>query len=235
MPGGLPFLPVLPQVGFQVGYIHRPQAQKDGLPQPADAPKAVLAVGGDADFGMRLLVGQGRQRGVGDAVILALIGKGFARPGQQDDVQRLLKAVFAFAVVNAHNVVGADIAAAPHAELKPPLAELVHGGRFLSDAERMEQRQHLHGHPHPQPLGAGGNGRGDDDGRGQHGAAGIEMHLAQPDRIQAQRLGQVNFGHCRLERIGVRCGAAHRKIDIDSKVHCHCDTSISAAARRLIP
>ena len=86
---------------------------------------------------MGFLVGQGRQAGVGDVVVFAFVGKGFAAPGLQDDFEGFLKAFPAFQVVNAHRVVGADVAAAADAEFKAALADLVHGGGFLGDPQGM--------------------------------------------------------------------------------------------------
>ena len=219
VPRRLPLRLVVLEVVLQVFHVHGAQAEEDGVTQPADAPETVLAAGGDADLGMRLLVGQGRQRGVGDGVVLALVGEGFALPGQQDDVQRLLEAFPAFAVVDAHDVVGPHVAAAADAELETAFAELVDGGRFLGDAQGMDQRQHLDRHADAEPLGAGRNGGGDDYRRGQHGAVGVEVHLAQPHGIQSQLFGQVDFLKGFLECVGVGGVAADVEVRVDSEVH----------------
>ena len=198
------------------------------MAQPADAREAVVAAGGDADFGVRLLVRDGRQGGVGDGVVLALVGEGLPGPGLEDDVQRLLEPLPAFAVVDAHDVVGAHVAAASHTQLEAPLAELVHGGRLLGDAQRVDQRQHLHRHADAQVLGAGGNAGCHDYRRGQHGAVGVEVHLAQPHRIEPQLFGQVDFLEGFLKCLGVRGVAADVEVRVDSEVHS-CTSCVSGS------
>src|SRR5262249_3526145 len=135
---------------------------------------------------------------------------------------------FALGVVDSHDVIGAHVATAPNAELKTTLADLVHRGGFLGNAQGVDQGQHLDGHAHPEPFGTGRNGTGHHDRRRQDRAVRIEMRLTQPGGIHAHRVGQVYQLKRFLETLVVGATSADCKVHIDTKVHtwppdCHCD------------
>ena len=132
------------------------------------------------------LIGQGRDGGVGHLVVIAIVGKGLAFPGPEDDVQRLPEAVAALVVRHAVDVIGPGKPAASDAEIEPALADLVHGGNFFGDPKRVVQRQHVHRHADAQPAGSCRNAAGDGDGRRQHRPVGGEVHFGQPGAVQVR-------------------------------------------------
>ena len=151
-------------------------------------------------------------------VVLALVGEGLAAEGLHDDFQGFLEPVLALHVVDAHGVVGADVAAAAHAKLEPALADLVHRGRFLGNAQGMDQGQHVDRRPNAQLLRSGGNGAENYHLGRMNCPLGSEVGFAQPHGVQAPLIGQVH----QLESIaeGRLVGAAARwKVQKDSKVH----------------
>ena len=221
MAGLSPRLMIGFQVAFQFINIHSPHRQENGKAQAAYPLKAVAAAGRQADFGMGFLVGQGSQPGVADVVMLAFVGKGFPPPGLQDDVQGFLKAFPAFPVVNAHRIVGADVAAAPHAELKAALADLIHGGRFLGNPQGMHQGQDVHRRPDPQPFRAGGDGAGDNHLRRMDRPFRGKVRLAQPHRIQAQLVGPIHQLKGAAKSILVGIAPVYRKLQKCAKIQGH--------------
>src|SRR4030095_6343036 len=124
--------------------------------------------------------GTGGDRGLRDAVELALVAEWLARPRAADDLERLAEARLALRVRDAVDVVRAHHAAPADAELEAALAELVDRRHLLGDAEGVIQRPHLHGRPHVEPPGARGDGGGHLERRRDHGAAGREVDLAEP-------------------------------------------------------
>src|SRR3990172_6574361 len=167
---------------------------------------------------MRLLV-RARRDGRGlEAVERARVAERLALPGFLDDRERLAEAGLALAVGNAEDVVGARGFAAPDPELEASLAEVVHGGDVLGDAERVVQRQDLHRRPDADPLGAGGDRGGHRDRRGEHGAARVEVDLAQPHAVEPQGLGGVHGLEAFAERVGL-ADSGPQLLDEDAEVH----------------
>ena len=167
---------------------------------------------------MRFGIRQRREPSVGYVIIFALIGKGLAAEGLHDDFQGFLEPVFAFQVVNAHGVVGPDIAAPAHAKLEPSLTNLVHGGGFFGYPQGMHQGQHMHRRSHPQMLGPRADRAGDYHLSGMHRPIRCKVSLAQPNGIQTQIICQVN----QLEGLpeGIRVRASRRwKVQENSKIH----------------
>ena len=72
----------------------------------------------------------------------------------------------------------------PHTKNQSPLADLVDGGSFFGNAQRMTQRQHLHSDTDLQTPGARGDGAGNSHGSRQYRTLFREMNLRQPHRIQ---------------------------------------------------
>src|SRR5439155_11633084 len=143
MPGCLPAF----AVGFDVRGELRQGAQanrdKHAVAQLADRREGVGAVGGNADFGPGLLIGLGGRPDVFERVVFARIGKWILGPRLFQDLERLGKALAAFAIGHAISLVGAREAAAPDAEDQPSVADLVYRGRFFRQAQRMAERQYL--------------------------------------------------------------------------------------------
>src|SRR5262249_45404193 len=132
--------------------------------------------------------------------------------------ERLAEARLTLPVGNAEDVVGARGAAASDAELEAALAQVIDGGGFLRDTQRMVEGEHVHRGAHVDALGAGGDGGGHRDGRGDDGAAGVEVDLAEPDAVEAQGLCGVH----RLEALAKRVGLAEPRpgfLHEDPEVH----------------
>ena len=220
--GILPGLPISLQVVPQFGYVHTPQANKDGEAGGAGAGEGFRSGGRHSERRMRLLVRQRRHGSVLHLIVLAGVGKGFAPPSLQDDVQRLPKAGAALGVGYAVDVIRTGKTAAPDAEVKPPLADLIHRGNLLGDAERVVQRQHINGHSDAKAARARGNAAGDGDGRGQHRAVGRKVHLGQPGAVQPAALGGIH----QLEPLaeGIRGAAAGAGFKLHKHTEVHSDT-----------
>ena len=90
-----------------------------------------------------------------------------------------------------------------HAEVQPSLAQVIDRGHVLREVKRVGQRQDLYGDTDAYPLGPGGDGRGDDEGRGQNGAALLEVDLGQPHGVEAERLRRRHLGECLVEGLGL--------------------------------
>ena len=168
---------------------------------------------------MRLLVGSGRDRHLVESIELARIRKGVAFPGLEDDLQRLLEPRPALAVGNAVDVVRPRRAAAPDAEIEPALADVIDGRRLLGDAQRVLERQHLYGNADPEPRGAGCDGAGDHHRLREHGAAGVEVQLRQPDAIEPPGLGRVDLIEPQLEGLALRRAGAVLELHEHPDVH----------------
>ena len=126
-----PGLPVQFETFLKLGNIQVAQSDKERQAQLGDERKSLHGIGGHPDGRMRLLVRLGRDRGVLEAVELALVGKRLTLPGFLDDLERLAEAGLALAVGDAEHVIRARRAAPPDPELEAPLAQLIHGGGFL--------------------------------------------------------------------------------------------------------
>src|SRR5262249_34197577 len=135
---------------------------------------------------------------------LSLVAEGLALPRFLYDLERLAEARLALSVGNAEDVVGSCGAAASNAELEAPLAQVIDGGRFFRDAQRMIERQDVHRGAHVDALGTGGDGGGDREGRGDDGAGRIEVDLTERETIQPQGIRGVH----RLEALAKCVGLA---------------------------
>ena len=168
---------------------------------------------------MWFLVGGGGDGGLVDVVELAVVGEGFAFPCFEDDFQGFLETLAAFFVGDAHDVVGAGVAAAADSELETSFANLVDGGGFFGDAEGAYEGEDLDGHADAHALGAGGDGAGDDNGGREDGAVGVEVHFAEPDGIEAHLFAQVDEVEGLAEGFFLGVAAATYEVEEYTEVH----------------
>jgi hypothetical protein len=110
-------------------------------------------------------------------------------------------------------------AAAPHAEDQPAIADLIDGGGFFRQAQRMAQRQHLHGEADLHPPGPRGDRAGDAERRRQNRTGGIEMQLAQPHCIKAPAFGAIHQLEGLRECLRVGPSRQGRKFMEDAEFH----------------
>ena len=100
--------------------------------------------GGHAHRRMGLLHGLRHHQRVSHLVKFSGKGKFLAGPGHAQDLQSLLEAPLAFGVVDIIALIGTHEAAAADAKVKASAAQLVDGGGFLGNSERIIQRQNIH-------------------------------------------------------------------------------------------
>ena len=78
--------------------------------------------------------------GIVNLKILAMIGKRLPFPRRQHNIQSFLKAPPAFRVRHPINIIGPGKGAAPNAEVKAALGNLIHRSHFLGKPQRVLQR-----------------------------------------------------------------------------------------------
>src|SRR6185295_14404319 len=213
-----PRLPVRLEVPAQQRDVQVTQPDEEGQAQAGHLGERLRGVGGHAHRRVRHLI---RSRGDGDVldtVELAVIAERLALPGETDDLERLEEARLAFAVGHPEEVVGTRGAAAADPEVEAPLAELIHGGRFLVDAQRVAEWKHLDRDAYAEAPGAGGDEAGEREGGGLDGAIAVEVDLALPDPIEAARLRSVRQVQ-RLAQRGALADAAAPLLQEDPEMH----------------
>src|SRR5258708_37281141 len=109
---------------------------------------------------MRLLVRLGQDTRIGEPEMRAFIREGFLRPGAGDDFEDLGETLAAFGVRYAVVLVGPREATPADTENQSTAADLVHGGGFLGELERVAQGQDLHGCADFDVAGGGGGAAG---------------------------------------------------------------------------
>ena len=191
MPRFTPSMTISRELALEISELGGAQAHEDGQAHAPGGGEGLVAGRGHADGRMRLLHRLRHHHRALHAVELALVAEGLAPPGEADDVQRLAEARLALHVGDAVEIVGAHHTAAPDAELEAPPADVIDGGHFLGDAERVIERQHLHRGAHAESLGARGDrARHLERGR-DHRAGGREVNLPQPHAWHAPGLAAV--------------------------------------------
>ncbi len=166
----------------------------------ADRGIGIDAGGGNADRRVRLLARFWHQCHLVVGEIFSPEREALLGPGPFDDLQRLGETLATFLIGNAVGLIGAGKPATSDTEDEPSVADLVDGGGFLGEPQRMAERQHLDCGADLHPARALGNGGGEDQGRGQHRAIGHEMQLRKPHGVEPPRLGGVD------QRKGLREG-----------------------------
>src|ERR1700730_14315320 len=179
------------QRALQLRDVHVAKTHEDRQPQLGDERKGLGGIGGHPERRMRLLIRTRRDGGVLEAVELAVVAERLALPGFLDDLERLAKARLALAIGNAEDIVGARGSAAPDPELEAALAQMIDGGGFLRDAQRVVEGQDIHRRADVEALGAAGDGGGHGDRRGDDGAGRVEVDLPEPHAVEAESLGRV--------------------------------------------
>ena len=203
--------------GLKVLEGTKAHVHENGNAHAARPGEALQAGAGHAHWRVGLLDGLGHQADVVKVVELALIAEFVGGPGLQDDLQSLPEAAPAFGVGDVVAAVGNGEPAAADAEVEPALAYLVHGGRFLGDADGVVQGQDLHGDAHAHPFGAVGDGGGHDNGRRQHRTLGLEVAFGQPDAVEARFFRHVHLLEAVAEGGGLVIHVADIKLDGSGK------------------
>ena len=132
--------------------------------------------------------------------------KRFLGPGPFDDLQRLSEALATFFIGNAVGLVSVGKPAASDAEDKTSVADLVDGGSFFGQPQRMAERQHLDRGANLYPTRTLGNGGSKDQWRCQDRTIGREMQLRKPHGVEPPLLGGV------YQREGLREGFCFARI-----------------------
>jgi hypothetical protein len=167
---------------------------------------------------MWLLVGHRSHGRVRDFVELAVVAERLTLPREANDLERLAKAGLALAVGNAVGVVRADDATPTDPELEASLADVIERRDLFGDPERMIQGQDAHGGADAKPARARGDRARDLQRGGDDRPHRVEVDLAEPDAIDAQRLGALR----RLEGLAERGRLAEplsHLFDEDPEVH----------------
>src|SRR5580704_7391225 len=118
MPGFLPGLAIGGDIGPQLLDRPEPHRDKHRMAELGDGREGIGAVGGDADFRPRLLIGLWRQRDIVEAVVFALVREARLGPGALQNLQCLGEALAAFAIGHAVSLVGTRKTAASDAKYK---------------------------------------------------------------------------------------------------------------------
>src|SRR5712692_9089864 len=218
MPRLAPGLPVRAEVPALRGDVQIPEPDEERQAEARDLGEGLRRVGGHAERRVRHLIRRRGHRDVLEAVELAVVAEGLALPGQADDLERLEEARLALAVRHAEQIVGAGRAAAADPEVEAPLAELIHGGRFLGDTQRVAEREHLHRDAHADAPGAGGHEARERERGGLNRAPAVEMDLAEPDAVEAARLPRVRQLEGLAQR-GAFADAAAPLLQEDPEMH----------------
>src|SRR6516165_3155618 len=127
----------------------------------ADRGKGIRAVGSDADLRPWLLIGFRGQSHVLELVEFARIGERIFSPRPFEDFEGLGEALPAFAIRNTICFVSTREPAAPDAEDKPTMTDLIDCSGLFADPQRVAQRQHLHTGTDLDATGARSNSAGD--------------------------------------------------------------------------
>ena len=194
-------------------------ARIDGQPRVADVGEALRAVHGHADGRMRTLHGPRDHRQLLDVVEGAPIAEALLRPGEADDLQRLVEARAVLGQRDPEAVELAGNGAPPHAELEPSPGEDVGDGRLLRAGEGMVERQEGDGGADAdarRPRGDGGHGH-QRIGQEREGAA--EVQLGQPGHIEAQGVGEGNKVEHLAVAVRVRPPLGRRSLMEDPEAH----------------
>src|SRR5687768_16234272 len=106
MTGLPPGLPVDTQVVCPFGHVEAAEANENRVSRAPHLGESLPRRGSHADGRVRLLERLGDDGEVFEVVILPLIGEALLRPGLDDDLQTLLKALPALRVGNAIPFIG---------------------------------------------------------------------------------------------------------------------------------
>ena len=150
-------------------------------------------------------------------VVLTLEGELLSGPGLQDDLKILFEPSPAFGEGRVERVMMVGKGAPSDPEVQPTLADMVQSGGFLSDPNRIVQRQQQHAETQPDPLGTHRQGGGYNERSGQDAERG-EMVFGQPNRVHTHALRLVDecetLGECLLICVSVRRGELKEKSEL---------------------
>ena len=156
-------------------------------------------------------------------------GEGFLSPGGFHDLKEFVEAAAAFLEGYVEALVDVGEGTPAHAQLNPPVADVVQRRHFLGNADGMAQRQAVHRRADPHRVGLGGNGGGDHYGRRQH-PLHVEVVLSQPAGGNAQVLCFLHQSERLGECVVVVAVNGARKLKEQSKFHISSPLAILTAS-----
>ena len=133
MASGLVGLPVRPNIGSQLRQGAETDGDKHSMTELADRGKGIRAVGSDADLRPWLLIGFRGQSHVVKFVEFARIGERIFGPRPFEDFESLGEALPALAIRDTIRFISTREPAAPDAEDKPTMTDLIDRRSLLAD------------------------------------------------------------------------------------------------------
>ena len=192
VPGRLPGGAIFVDGGLQLGQRKHPRGVDQDVETHSPQNRETLS-GGNAhpDGRVRLLVGLGAHRHLGEGEVLAFEREAVGGPGLEDDLDAFFETAPALLERHAEPLVHVGESTPADTEFHAAVADLVQGRDLLGDTDRVGQRQQQHGRSHTDVLRASGDGGQDGYGAGKY-PCGVEMILGHPNGGHSQVLGLVD-------------------------------------------
>jgi hypothetical protein len=165
---------------------------------------------------MGLLIRLGHDADVLELEVLALMREALLLG---EDLERLEESVPALAVRDVETLIVPGKSAPAHAELEPPLGEMVDRRDVLGQAQRVAQREHLDRDADLDAPGARRQRRCDHQRRRKYRSILLEMDLGEPDGVEAHVLRRLHLAQRIVE--GRRLAHPRRARELREQAEFH--------------